>query len=101
MITREPRVEPSPYEEYIIDSLLESSDGQQALLDTIQQLSEERNTLRSWLAEHPQSHHAAAQRISLIDEKLKALWAEVRRVRAARRVLLEEALGIDPARVVH
>ncbi|HEU5370543.1 MAG TPA: hypothetical protein VFU69_18870 [Ktedonobacterales bacterium] len=101
MLTREPRIEPSPYEEYMIDSLLESSAGQQALLDTIQQLSEERNALRARLAQHPHSRHAAALRLHMIDRKLDALWAEVRQVRAARRVQLEEALGINPALVVH
>lgn len=99
MIAKNIRIEPSPYEELMIDNLLESGSGQQALLDTIQQLSEERNVLR--LAQHSLSDHAAAQRIRMINGLLKALWAEVRRVRAARRVQLEEALGIDPTLVVN
>jgi hypothetical protein len=39
----------------------------------------------------------ARQRIKMVDGKLRTLWEEVRRVRATRRVQLEEALGIDPA----
>lgn len=80
MITSAPRIEPSPYEEFMFDSLLESRDGHQALLDTIQQLSAGRNALRIWQAQHPQSDHAAAQRFHMIHSKLKALWAEVRQV---------------------
>ncbi len=101
MITKTRRVEPSPYEEFMIDTLLESGNGQQALLDTIQQLSVERTALRQRLTQHPLSDHAAAQRIKTLNRQLKMLWAEVRRVRAARRVQVEEALGIDPALVVH
>ena len=101
MITTTIRIEPSPYEEFLIDSLLESGNGQQALLDTIQQLSEERTVLRQRLAQHPLSDHAAAQRMKMINGQLKTLWAEVRRVRATRRVQVEEALGIDPTLVVN
>ncbi len=100
MITKTIRMEPSPYEEVMIDHLLESGNGQQMLLDTIQQLSEERYALRLRLAQHPQSDHSAAQRLHIINGQLKALWAEVRRVRAARRVQMEEALGVDPRLVV-
>lgn len=101
MITQTIRIAPSPYEEFMIDNLLESGNGQQALLETIQQLSEERTVLRLRLAQHPLSDHAAAQRLSMINGQLKALWAEVRRVRATRRVQVEEALGIDPALVLN
>lgn len=101
MITHAIRIEPSPYEEIMIDALLESGDGQKALLDAIQQLSEERNALRLRLAEHPLSDYAAAQRMRIINNKLQALWEEVRRVRAARRVQLEEALGVDPTLVIN
>jgi hypothetical protein len=101
MITTTIRIEPSPYEEFMIDSLLENGNGQQALLETIQQLSEERTALRLRLAQHPLSNHAAAERMKMINRQLKALWAEVRRVRATRRVQVEEALGIDPALVVN
>lgn len=96
MITSTKRMEPSPYEEVMIDTLLENGNGQQMLLDTIQQLSEERYTLRLRLAMHPLSNHAAAQRMRTINQQLQTLWAEVRRVRAARRVQMEEALGVDP-----
>lgn len=101
MITQTIRIEPSPYEEFMIDSLLESGSGQQALLATIQQLSEERIALRLRLAQHPLSDHAAAQRLKMLNGQLKALWAEVRRVRATRRAQVEEALGIDPALVLN
>ncbi len=66
------------------------------MLDTIQQLSEERTALRPWLAQHPLSDHAAALRLKMINSQLKTLWAEVRRMRASRRGQVEEALGIDP-----
>jgi len=101
MTTTTIRIEPSPYEEFLIDSLLENGNGQQALLDTIQQLSEERTALRKRLAQHPLSDHAAAERMKMITSQLKTLWAEVRRVRASRRVQVEEALGIDPTLVVN
>lgn len=101
MITKAVRIEPSPYEEFMIDSLLEGGNGQQTLLETIQQLSEERTTLLLQLAQHPLSARAAAQRMKTITSQLKALWAEVRRVRATRRVQVEAALGIDPTWVVN
>ena len=101
MSTRAARIEPSAYEEYVIDSILESSTGQKALLDTIEQLSEERNALRMRLAERPMSDRAALLRMRIINSKLNDLWAEVRQVRAARRVQLEEALGIDPALAIN
>ncbi len=101
MITQTIRIEPSPYEEFMIDSLLEGGNGQQALLNTIQQLSEERTALRLRLAQHPLSSHAEVVHMKMINEQLKSLWAEVRRVRAARRVQLEEAMGIDPAWVIN
>jgi hypothetical protein len=100
MISKTIRVEPSPYEEMLIDHLLESGNGQRALLETIQQLSEEQSALRLRLAQHPLSDHAAAQRLQHVTYALKALWAEVRRVRAVRRVQMEEALGVDPTLVV-
>jgi hypothetical protein len=101
MSTRAARIEPSAYEEYVIDSILESSTGQKALLDTIEHLSEERNALRLRLAERPMSDRAALLRMRIINSKLNDLWAEVRQVRAGRRVQLEEALGIDPALAIH
>lgn len=101
MITQTVRIEPSPYEEFMIDSLLEGGNGQQALLDTIQQLSEERTALRLRLAQHPLSNRTEAEHMKMINRQLKALWTEVRRVRAARRVQLEEALGIDPTWVIN
>lgn len=101
MITRATRIEPTPYEEFVIDSILESNSGQEKLLNTIQQLTEERNALHLRLAQHPLSDPAAKRRLYTINSKLKALWSEVRRVRATRRVQLEEALGIDPTLVVN
>lgn len=100
MITKTIRMEPSPYEEVMIDMLLENGNGQQALLETIQQLGKDRNALRLRLAQHPQGDYAAAQHLHIINNQLKALWAEVRRVRAARRVQMEEALGVDPSLVI-
>jgi hypothetical protein len=84
----------------MIDTLLETGNGQQVLLDTIQQLSEERYALRVRLATHPQSDHAVALRIHKINSQLRVLWAEVRRVRASRRSQMEEALGVDPRLVI-
>jgi hypothetical protein len=101
MNIRTSRIEPSPYEEYVIDTILENKSGQENLLEIIQQLSEERTALRLRLAQHPLSDQAAARRMRAINNKLDALWAEVRQVRAARRVQLEEALGIDPSLVAN
>ncbi len=91
------RAEPRPYEEFLIANTLESDSGQETLMDTINHLSKERNQLQTRLAQHPWSDHEAAARIQAISAKLEACWAEVRRIRAARRVELEEALGIDPS----
>ncbi len=101
MTSKAVRIAPTPYEEFIIDSILESSNGQEALLDTIQHLTEERNALRMRIAQQPQSGPEARRQIHTIDSQLEALWAEVRRRRAAWRVQLEEALGVDPALVVN
>ena len=40
---------------------------------------------------------AAKERLRAIKSQLQALWTELRRIRALRRVELEEELGIDPA----
>jgi hypothetical protein len=101
MNIRRARIAPSPYEEFVIDTILENKSGQENLLEIIQQFTEERNTLRLRLAQHPQSDQAAAHHLYTINRKLTVLWAEVRRVRAARRVQLEEALGIDPSLVAN
>ena len=67
MITATRRIEPSPYEEIMIDTLLENGNGQKALLETIQQLSEERYILRLRLAE-PCLGPTIAMRRSVLDE---------------------------------
>jgi hypothetical protein len=100
MTTRAIRTDISPYEEFVIENIVEGSSEQKELLDAIQQLIEERNTLRLQLAHHP-GDQVAAERIHTINTRLEALWAEVRRVRAARRVQLEEALGINLSLVVN
>lgn len=91
------RAEPTSYEALLIVITLESGPGQEALLEVIDRLSLERHALQLQLAEHPYHSHQATQRLQAIDAELDALWAEVRRICAARRVHLEEALGIDPA----
>jgi hypothetical protein len=94
------RAEPSPYEEIMIDNLLESGNGQKSLLETIQQLSKEQYALRLRQNQHLMSNHAVTQRLHKITYQLQLLWAEVRRVRATRRVLVEEALGVDPVQIL-
>jgi hypothetical protein len=92
-----PRTEPRPFEEVIIASTLESGAGEAALMESIHRLSQERGQLQVRLAQHPWSDREAAVRIQEIRTELEARWAEIRRSRAARRVRMEEALGIDPA----
>ncbi len=91
------RPEPRPFEEVIIASTLESASGQEALMESIHRLSRERSQLQTRLSQHPWSDRKAAARIWEITTELEARWAEVRRSRAARRVRMEEALGVDPA----
>lgn len=88
------RAEPSPYEELLIATALESGFGQETLLEAIERLNQERQGLQAKLAEYPSSDRQAAQRLHAIEAELSRLWAEIRRLRAARRVELEEALGV-------
>lgn len=96
MNTTAPRAEPRPFEEVVIASTLESATGQEALMGTIHRLSLERSQLQTGLVQHPWSDREAAARIRAITTELEACWAEIRRIRAAQRVRMEEALGIDP-----
>lgn len=91
------RAEPAPLEEVLIASALENAQGQEALMSTIHRLSQERAQLQIRLSRHPWSDREAAARIQAITGELDSCWAEVRRRRAAQRVRLEEALGVDPA----
>jgi hypothetical protein len=98
MIAGATRNEPHPYEEYLIEDTLENAPGQQEnILAAIEKLVDEQHTLRMQLAQHPVKDRAAKERMSSINGQLRALWSEVRRIRALRRVELEEALGIDAA----
>lgn len=97
MIARVTRNEPSPYEEYLIEDTLESATGQEALLVSIEKLVEEQHELRIQLAQHPLRDRAAKERMRAINSQVQRLWTEVRRIRAVRRIELEEALGIDAA----
>jgi hypothetical protein len=91
------RAEPRPFEEVLIASTLENAQGQETLMGTIHHLSQERAQLQIQLSRHPWSDREAAARIQAITSELESCWAEVRRRRAAQRVRLEEALGVDPA----
>ncbi len=98
MIAGATRNEPHPYEEFLIEDTLESAPGQQEdILAAIETLVDEEHALRMQLAQHPTKDRAAKERMRVINSQLRALWAEVRRIRAVRRVELEEALGIDAA----
>ena len=90
------RTELNPLEEIIIARTLETSTGQESLMSEINRLTEERNKLQSDLARHPWGNREASQRVREITEELDALWTQVRRARAARRVRMEEALGVHP-----
>ncbi len=90
------RTELNPLEEIIIARTLETSTGQESLMNQINQLTEERNKLQSELARHPWSNQEAAQRVREITAELDTLWTQLRRARAARRVRMEEALGVHP-----
>jgi hypothetical protein len=97
MIAGATRNEPYPYEEFLIEDTLESAPGQEALLATIEMLVEEQHELRMQLAQHPLRDQAVKERMRAINAQLRRLWTEVRRIRAVRRIELEEALGIDAA----
>jgi ribosomal protein S15P/S13E len=101
MIAGATRNEPYLYEEFLIEDTLESAPGQEALLATIEKLVEEQHELRIQLAQHPLKDQAAKERMRAINSQLRALWTEVRRIRAVRRVALEEALGIDAAFIIN
>lgn len=96
MTTMTPRTELNPLEEIIIARTLETAVGQERLLDEINRLTEERSKLQVALARHPWSNSGSALRIREITAQLDDLWTELRRVRAARRVRMEEALGVHP-----
>lgn len=96
MKTLEKRTELNPLEEMIIAHTLESTAGQDELMGKINQLTQERTQLQAVLAQHPWSNQGTAKRIREITGELDTLWSELRRARAARRVRLEEALGVHP-----
>lgn len=97
MIAGATRNEPYPYEEFLIEDMLESAAGQETLLATIEKLVEEQYELRIQLAQHTMKDRVAKERLRAINSQALRLWTEVRRMRAVRRVELEEALGIDAA----
>ena len=97
MIAGATRNEPYPYEEFLIEDTLESAPGQEEILATIEKLVEEQHELRIQLAQHPLKDRATKERLRAINSQVRRLWTEVRRIRAVRRVELEEALGIDAA----
>ena len=99
MIAGATRNEPYPYEEFLIEDTLESAPGQEGILATIEKLVEEQHELRIQLAQHPLKDRAATERLRAINSQVQRLWTEVRRIRAVRRVELEEALGIDAAAI--
>ena len=70
--------------------------AQDALMSEINRLTEERTRLQSSLARHPWSNREAAQRVRDITAQLDTLWSQLRQARAARRVRMEEALGVHP-----
>lgn len=90
------RTELNPLEEIIIARTLEATTGQESLMNEINKLTEERNKLQSELARHPWGNREASQRVREMTEELDALWTQLRRARAARRVRMEEALGVHP-----
>ena len=90
------RTELSPLEEMIIARTLESATGQERLMSEINTLTEERTRLQIALARHPWSNQDAAKRVREITAELDMLWAQLRQARAARRVRMEEALGVHP-----
>jgi hypothetical protein len=96
MTTQTNRTELNPLEEIIIARTLESSTGQESLMSEINRLTEERNKLQSELVRHPWGNRETSKRVREITEELDALWIELRRARAARRVRMEEALGVHP-----
>ena len=96
MTTLQNRTELNPLEEIIIARTLETSTGQESLMIEINRLTEERNKLQAELVRHPWGNREIAQRVRAITEELDTLWNELRRARAARRVRMEEALGVHP-----
>jgi seryl-tRNA synthetase len=96
MTTQTNRTDLNPLEEIIIARTLETSIGQESLMNEINRLTDERNRLQSELARHPWGNREAAQRVREMSEELDALWTQLRRARAAQRVRIEEALGVHP-----
>lgn len=101
MIAEVTRNEPYPYEEFLIEDTLESAPEQEDILTAIKKLVDEQQALRTQLAQHPLMDRAAKERLRIINSQLQRLWTEVQCIRAARRVALEEALGIDAAIIVN
>lgn len=95
------RNEPYPYEEYLIEDTLESARGQEGILAAIEKLVDEQHELRMRLAQRPTKDRAAKERVRTINSQLRALWTELRRLRALRRVELEEAPGIGAALIIN
>ncbi len=96
MTTQVTRTDLNPLEEIIIARTLETSNGQESLMNEINRLTEERNRLQSELVQHPWGNREIAQRVREITDELDTLWTQLRRVRAAQRVRIEEALGVHP-----
>jgi hypothetical protein len=94
MTTTTQRTDLNPLEEIIIARSLETAAGQESLLNEINRLTEERSKLQAALARHPWGNSTTTQRIREITAELDNLWTELRKVRAARRVRMEEALGV-------
>lgn len=90
------RTEPTPLEEMFISRTLEDATAQGPLMEEINRLTEERNRLQSSLVKNPWSNREAAQRVRDITAQLEILWVQLRQARAARRVRMEEALGVHP-----
>lgn len=101
MIARATRNEPYPYEGYLIEDTLESTRGQEGILTAIARLVDEQHELLTQLAQHPTKDRTAKERMRAISSQLRTLWTELRRLRAVRRVELEEALGIDAALIIN
>lgn len=101
MIAGATRNEPYPYEEYLIEDTLESARGQEGILAAIEKLVDEQHELLMQLAQHPAKDRAAKEHMRTINSQLRALWTELRHLRAVRRVELEEALGIDAALIIN
>ena len=95
-MTMTKRTELSPFEDMIIAHTLETASGQDELLGAINRLTEERNRLQMSLAQHLWGNEEISKRIREMSAELDTLWGQLRRLRAARRVRMEAALGVAP-----